>query len=812
MPKSLTLAGSRSDFVIQRVPQPDGGVVLLLVGVSASKAGTVLRLDGVSKLVFSDGPLSLANTAFANPRTALPSEQPAGAQTGREAVSRLADFGFEPQSLNEAEHASPNPGQSPAVKAHIPRASGSYAAQSAAQSGLGDGSGKGAQPAHAATEMHADESPHRGEQAPVSRAGADSGRQGLTYEKKGEGKEGRESTQGMQGDSGNALWAANALRGSAGKNSPGVTETPVRDYSAKSLYGTAGNDTLIGEYGDDVFFTSGGNDRFVGGAGIDTLIGVNPVGAMALQLSPGVFSLKGKVLEIRLGANGFPEYGSSMVDGNLQISGFEFIRLTEEDEDISLARISLPTPLDDELAPLDIGSAWSVDALSGNDKITGGQAGDAVAGGEGDDLIDGGRNDVTELTEFVEVLSGGNGADELFFRGLGGVAGSGASYEPRAILSGGEGNDRLNVTLDSRLILSVSGGAGLDVLRLEQASAAGPIWDPNVIRWSYVMGANGQLLLSASYIDSLTSGAGLVESDASIEKVGLGFGATSLMSLVRPSGNGGVLTGSQGNDLIVPIEGFASDMDAGAGDDIVIAASGSRVSLGSGINQLYAESGDFILDYGGSAAGVRLTLASKLGLVFDDQGEILSIDRLYGAPATVEGSTFGDLISGTSSDEILSGGQGDDQIIGGGGNDQLSGGAGNDSLTVQGTGQASLFGGSGSDKFIIDADFSTDMQVSVTDFSVAELDKLFINLSTYSGASGDYFGEYQIFDEDNVLLTSGNTSRDSENIIEFILKSSQSGYYLVDNSTDSSGFVDVGAGNGNLTAEQLAALINADYF
>jgi Ca2+-binding RTX toxin-like protein len=812
MPKSLTLAGSRSDFVIQRVPQPDGGASLLLVGVSASKAGTVLRLDGVSKLVFSDGALSLSDTAFANARTALPSEQPTEFPAGREAVSRLADFELGPQPFNEAEHAAPNPGQSTAVKALVPRAAGSYAAQSAAQPGQGDGSGKEAGPTHGATDIHAEESPQRGGHVPVSQTSNDSGRQSLSSDKKSEGKEGKEGTQGMQGDSSSALWAANAVRGSVGKSSSSVAESPVRDYSAKSIYGTAGNDTLIGEYGDDIFFTSGGNDRFIGGAGVDTLIGVNPIGATALQLSPGVFSLKGKVLEISLGTNGFPEYGSFVLDGNLQISGLEFIRLTEDSEDISLARISLPTALDDELAPLDIGSAWRVDALSGNDKITGGQAGDAIVGGEGNDFIDGGRNDVADLGEFVEELSGGNGADELFFRGLGGVAGAGSSVEPRAILSGGDGNDQINVTLDSRLSLSVSGGAGLDILRLEQASAAGPIWDPNVIRWSYVISSNGQLLLSASYVDPLSPGAGLVESDASIEKIGLGFGNTSLMNLVRPSGNGGVLTGSQGNDLIVPIEGLASDIDAGAGDDIVIAAAGSRVSLGSGINQLYAESSDFILDYAGSAAGVRLTLASKLGLVFDEQGEILSIDRLYSAPAAVEGSAFDDLISGTSADEILSGEQGNDQLLGGGGNDQLSGGDGNDSLTVQGAGQASLSGGAGSDKFFIDMDFSTDAHVSVNDFSAAELDKLFINLTTYSGASGDYFGEYKIFDEDNVLLISGNTSNTSENIIEFILKMSQSGYYLVDNATESSGFVDVEAGNGNLTAEQLAALINVDYF
>lgn len=809
MPKSLTLTGSRSDFAIQRVPLPDGGTSLLLVGISPSKAGTVLRLDGVSKLVFSDGALPLADTAFANPKTALPSEQPAGYQADREAVSRLADLAGLPDPLSEGEQDTSHAGRSPAIKAPVPQVAVSYKLQGASQFEPRGESGKAAQQAHTLATAHAEEHAQGGGRSPEPQSRADSGRQPQSSDKKSDVRE------GTQSDSSGALWGANAnaMRGTIAKNSAGpATEGPARDYSAKSLYGTVGNDTLVGESGDDTFFTSVGNDRFIGGAGIDTLIGVNPIGATALQLSPGVFSLKAKVLDISLGANGFSDYGSFMFDGNLQISGLEFIRQTEEDEAISLARISLPTALDDELAPLDISRAWRIDALAGNDKITGGQVGDAIAGGEGNDFIDGGRNDVTDLDEFVEVLSGGAGADELFFRGLGSLDGTSSVSEALAILSGGEGNDQLNATLDSRLVLNVSGGEGLDILRIEQAAATGSIWDPGVIRWSYATGADGQLLLSASYVNPLNPGAGLFESDASIEKIGLGFGTTSLMNLVRPSTTGGVVTGSQGNDLIVPIDGIASVIDAGAGDDIVIAAAGSRVSLGSGINQLYAESEDFILDYAGSAAGVRLNLASKLGLVFDDEGEILSIDRLHSAPATVDGSAFADLISGTASDETLSGADGNDQLYGGGGNDQLSGGAGDDSLIIQGAGQSSLSGGAGSDKFFVDVDFWTEAQVSISDFSVAELDKLFINLSTYSGVSGDYFGEYKIFDEDNALLISGNTSRDSENIIEFILKASQSGYYLVDNATDSSGFVSVETSNDSLTAEQLAALINVDYF
>ena len=807
MPKSLTLTGSRSDFIIQRLPLADGGTSLLLVGVSPSKAGTIIRLDGVSKLIFSDGALPLADTAFANPRTALPSEQPEAYPAGPGVASRLAGLGDVPEPSGEAEPDGSHPGQSPAIRASVPAAAGSYKSQSAAQVSSREESGKAAHQVHGSTIDHAEDHARAGFRSTQAQSSAESGRQSPSSEKRSDGKE------GALGDSSGALWGANFMQGASARGSAGpAADDPARDYGTKSLYGTPGNDTLIGEYGDDTFFTSGGNDRLIGGAGIDTLIGVNPVGATALQLSPGVFSLRAKVLEITLGANGFSEYGSVMLDGNLQITGLEFIRQTEEDEAISLSLISLPTALDDELAPLDTSRAWRVDALAGSDKITGGQAGDAIVGGDGDDFIDGGRNDVTDLDEFVEVLAGGAGADELFFRGLGGLDGASSDSEAIAILSGGEGNDQLNVTLDSRLVLDVSGGEGLDILRIEQASATGSVWDPGVIRWSYAVDAEGKLLLSASYVNPLSSGAGLFESDASIEKIGLGFGTTSLMNLVRPTTSGGVVSGSQGNDLIVPVDGLATVIDAGAGDDIVIAAAGSRIALGSGINQLYAESDDFILDYAGSAAGVRLNLGSKLGLVFDDEGEILSIDRLHIAPAAVEGSAFDDLISGTSSAETLSGADGNDQLYGGGGNDQLSGGAGDDSLIVQGTGQSSLSGGAGADKFFVDVDFSTDAQVSVMDFSAVELDKLFINLSTYSGVSGDYFGEYKIFDEDNALLISGDTSRDSENIIEFILKVSQGNYYVVDNATNSSGFIAVETGSDSLTAEQLAALINVDYF
>jgi Ca2+-binding RTX toxin-like protein len=810
MPKAVSLQGSRSDFVIQRLSAPEGGSALLLVGTSGARAGTVLRLDGVEKLVFSDGAVSLADTAFANPQSSLPSEQPMEQQSAHAAAPRVADFYTLQELPADSGQAIAEPGKQSVAKIKAPAAGGYTHVGTAQDQSAIERSDTAKHAKRGAVVPNAD-SPDPTSRTSSGTARSESGRQSSPADRKGDSSD----KSAVDNHSGGVAWGGGSGAGfgaDANKAGDSSTQAQPLDYAAKSRYGTPGNDILIGEYGDDVFYTSGGNDSYIGRAGNDTLVGVNPDEASALQLSPGVFLLRAKVLDVSLGSNGFPDYSSLMFDSTAQMSGIEFIRMKENDEAIALARISLPTMLDDELAPLDTADAWRVDALSGNDKITGGQAGDAISGGSGDDYIDGGINDVSGLSEFVETLVGGEGNDQLFFYGAGDLSSTTPPSDSRANVSGDDGNDQLNVTLDSRVMLSVSGGAGIDVLRIQQLSASGPVWDPNVLRWSYALDGAGQLRLSATYLNPLVAGAGLFESDAAIEKIGSGFGTASLMNLVRPTTNFGSISGSEGDDLIVPIDGVASLIEAGAGDDIVIAGAGSRVSLGSGVNQLYSESGNITLDYASAAAGVRLNLANKLGLVFDDQGEILSIDRLYGVPLGVIGSNFDDALSGTTSNENLTGGAGHDRLSGGGGNDQLSGGVGDDTLITHGDGQSVLSGGTGADKFFVDIDFAASAGATITDFSSAELDQIFIDMTTYSGTAGDYFGRYTIVDEQNTFLTSKNTSHESENIMEFILKESQRGYYLVNNETGQSGYVFVEADQTELTAAQLAALINVDYF
>jgi Ca2+-binding RTX toxin-like protein len=63
------------------------------------------------------------------------------------------------------------------------------------------------------------------------------------------------------------------------------------------------------------------------------------------------------------------------------------------------------------------------------------------------------------------------------------------------------------------------------------------------------------------------------------------------------------------------------------------------------------------------------------------------------------GTPANDVLQGTSSADRIFGVEGDDRIEGSGGNDYLSGGKGNDIIISSGEGSASLFGGSGNDRF-----------------------------------------------------------------------------------------------------------------
>ena len=144
-----------------------------------------------------------------------------------------------------------------------------------------------------------------------------------------------------------------------------------------------------------------------------------------------------------------------------------------------------------------------------------------------------------------------------------------------------------------------------------------------------------------------------------------------------------ILLGGAGNDII--ISGSGNDaLDGGDGDDIL--------SGGSGADRLNGGSGTDAVDYSSSSA-VYVDLEKGTGAGGDADGDTLSnIEQ-------VQGSAYGDTITGDGNDNVLWGVNGDDNLFGNSGNDTLYGGDGNDALAGD-AGTDYLAGGAGNDAYI----------------------------------------------------------------------------------------------------------------
>jgi Ca2+-binding RTX toxin-like protein len=582
------------------------------------------------------------------------------------------------------------------------------------------------------------------------------------------------------------------------------------DYFPKELFGTVGSDTLYGAEGNDQFYTSGGNDYALGYGGVDTLIGVDLNGLRINQIAQGIFQLTGNVAQISEGADTLPVYGAIASNSNILFSGVEYFKYAITDQAVQLSKLASSSAFDDVLTPLDSSAAWVVNGLVGNDQLIGGSQGDQIEGGAGNDIIDGGANATLSNAAFYEALVGGDGADKITYQGITLDTSTLAGVTVTANLDGGAGNDLLAVQLDGITQVSLAGGDGIDTLALQAQGQ--DVWSSTFMDWQFTQ-SGAQYLLKANYHSPALLNAGLQEASSAIEKIALGLsGAGQSYQLIRPTlGAETQLNGTSGDDLFIPVDGVQTLMiNAGAGNDVVIASSGSTISLGSGVNSVYAKSNQYALNYDWSTNGLHFDMASKLGMIFDGSGDFVAIDRFDVGPSHITSTTADDILSGDDASTTFNAGAGGDQILTGAGNDHVLGGAGNDIITVNGVGHKTLDGGEGADQFILNFDFASSSTVSVTDFSASQRDHMTIDLSNYSSALGQYFSSYQLTDLNGDLIFSGQTDYVSGADLHLIFNQEVGTVSLIDNHDQN--FVDFGAhAFDGLSSAQIASLISVDY-
>ncbi|MBV6633132.1 MAG: hypothetical protein KI792_08885, partial [Alphaproteobacteria bacterium] len=447
------------------------------------------------------------------------------------------------------------------------------------------------------------------------------------------------------------------------------------------IYGAAGDDVLDGGDGEDFILGEAGNDTLVGGAGNDALIG--GAGADLIYLGGGddlfaaedVAHLEADTIE-GLGADDqlllVDQFG--VTDSNINTvysNGITTVTLTEGGNSTSFSIIGnfvANSPMEETADPMFSGTFISFSGVlagtSGDDLIDvvaggatyldGGDGADTITVTDGDNLILGQLgDDVLSGADGADSIDGGNGNDTIY-----GNLGADLLYGALGndLVYGGDGNDQL---LGGDGADTLDGGDGADTLT----------------------GGGGADLfyLSSDGGDTINGGSGIDAIDAS----GLTHGVTVHLW------NSVFGTGGYDNDItgIEIVYGTASGdvfWSANNINDTFYGGDGSDTFYISKNGGDYRAGGDGAyrdLLVANGSAGNDIDLAAGTAVLISDTTGI--VDTLIGFE-DVDGSIYGDIISGDAGDNELVGHGGDDVFFLTSGTDTIDGGSGSDAVDASG--------------------------------------------------------------------------------------------------------------------------------
>ncbi len=412
------------------------------------------------------------------------------------------------------------------------------------------------------------------------------------------------------------------------------------DQSKDEFYGSAHDEQFSGRGGDDILVGRGGNDQLFGGTGNDSLEGDN--GNDLLHGGIGDNTLNGGA------GNDTVSYANAAPDG----ARGELVASNFVDVTVNLATGIATTS-----------ASWT-DFLSGIENVIGGHGNDtligddgrnALSGGGGDDLLQGaGGADVLLLGEGNDTAMGDAGADRIVI-GLG-----------NATVDGGMGKDSLDLG-------SATGQITVDFRHdtyTAHLETPVPVWNDSGT--TEARDFNGESLTPELVLETRSSFANSADDLTRL-----------LPDTTDPLYNQFVIKTVQ-----TPVDylGTFSNVETVLGGAAV-----TRIVVGSGLDHYDGSGpGTDILDLSGFNVGVSFDLATGASDNARLMGDtLLGIDR-------IDGSRFGDHLTGDTGNDSLFGGEGNDTLIGGGGSDHLNGGLGNDRM-VGGAGGDLLQAGDGND-------------------------------------------------------------------------------------------------------------------
>ncbi len=462
---------------------------------------------------------------------------------------------------------------------------------------------------------------------------------------------------------------------------------------AVSLFGGDGNDIVIGSEAGDTLDGGSGSDRLYGLGGDDTMSG--GAGNDLLEGSRDKETDSDRLVETVNGNATITNTKMKVGNDNDTLLRMEEIEITGNDGNNSL---------DASLYTL---GRVILRGGEGNDTLSGGVLfGDELDGGAGDDLVKSFvigtvtlsdtelvSSDLTDVLTDVEAasLTGSAGDDDIDASNfsLGNVSISGGAGDD--VITGGSGADLLNGNAGNDEIRggagsdSLLGGAGNDTLdggddndRINGHDGNDLIEDTGTTEATFANGVDDSIFGEGGN-DSINAGLGddFVDAGAGNDTVLGEEGADNI------AGGAGLdsIEGGDGADFLNG-NTDADRIEGGNENDQIFGGAGSDVLLGEAGDDIINSQGGNDTMLGGSGNDSLLGGAGG-ELMFGDSPDEVDADEEAG----------NDTLNGGGGNDVLIGGDGDDSILGGAGNDLCLGGlGGNDTINGQ-AGTDTVYGG-----------------------------------------------------------------------------------------------------------------------
>jgi Ca2+-binding RTX toxin-like protein len=478
----------------------------------------------------------------------------------------------------------------------------------------------------------------------------------------------------------------------------------VGGITADALYGNEGDDTINGGIGNDSLIGGAGNDKIIGGEGIDnfSFVFATATTSITSNIDLAITDAQdtGEGLDTFSGVeNLVGQLGNDTFSGDAMFNVFTD---ASGGNDTFVGRGGNDTLTFTRTAAGLVASTLSMSGDEGNDFLTVNSATRTVSsvaqydtitvnGGLGNDTIS-----VTGTGVNTAAIDAGAGAD-LITIGLTAAAGRGA-YN----LTLGTGSDTVTfsgtgtvatTTARTSIIQDFQAKDGGDRFELSVftngSGFTGHIADSNAFADGHLrlVQSGTSLLLQADRdgVGATNSFVTIMEIKDGVSKgfTAFNFDGMQVNNLLLTGGvDADILAGSDGADTL--LGGANRDyLDGGKGDDLIDGGEG-----GDTVNYGYATSGvtvDLSVSAPQTTGWGADTLVSIEHVDGSDFGDNLSGNAEYNL---LNGGGGFDILSGAAGDDRLFGGDGQDQLNGGADNDRLDGGGGIDTVTFAGVAAA----------------------------------------------------------------------------------------------------------------------------